>query len=163
MPKENKLFKHNPGRGGGALSRVAQYARLLDSQFKIPGTPFSFGVDPILGLIPVLGDAIAMLFQLILVVQLLRYGTSGKLRALLFINVILDTAIGSIPVVGQIFDFFFKSNERNLRLVKEYLYEGKHRGSGGALWLLFFLILIAALALIVWVVIKLFKWLLALF
>lgn len=138
------------------LEWAESYARLLDSRFRVPGTRFTFGLDPIIGLVPGLGDALSMGFQLLLAYTLIREGSSGKLRALLIINVLLDTSIGSIPVVGQVFDFFFKASQRNLKLTREYLYEGKHRGSGKAIWLgvlgLFILTLIVIGYVIVWII-----------
>lgn len=150
-------------RPSKSLAVAESLTRLLDSKFKIPGTNFSFGLDPILGLLPGVGDGVSLLVQLVVVYNLLQKGSSGKLRALLFINVLVDSFFGSIPVIGQIWDFFFKANERNLRLTKEYLYEDKHQGNGGRIWLAFALLLIICLGAIIYVLIELFKWLVSLF
>lgn len=146
-----------------SLQWSERMAWILDNQYRIPGTDFKFGLDPILGLVPGLGDAISMIFQLSLVFALLRNGSSGKLRALLFVNVMLDTAIGSIPVVGQVFDFFFKASQRNLKLVQEYLYEGKHTGSGRNIWLLLLLLIILAIASITYAFVLFIQWIVSLF
>ena len=99
-----------------------------------------------------------MVVQLVVVYKLLQRGSSGRLKALLFINVLVDSFFGSIPVIGQIWDFFFKANERNLRLTREYLYEDKHQGSGDTVWIVFFVLLILAIAGLIYTVIEVIKW-----
>jgi len=146
-----------------SLKWARRYARVLDSNFTIPGTNFSFGLDPIIGLVPGLGDAVSLGFQFLLVIALLQNGSSGELRAKLIFNVLIDSAIGSIPVIGQIWDFFYKANERNLRLTEEYLLEGKHQGSGKGIWLAVFLLLILTIAMIVYVIVWFVNWVVGLF
>ncbi len=99
-----------------------------------------------------------MILQGMLVMALMRTGASGKLLALMFVNVLLDTLIGSIPVIGQIFDFFYKANQRNLRLTEEYLYEGKHRGSGTIIWMALILLVMLTIALIVYAFVLFAGW-----
>ncbi len=108
---------------------IDKIANLLDSKFKIPGTSFRFGLDPILGLIPGIGDIGTFLMSSILVLAMIRHGASGRVTALMTINVLIDTLIGGIPIVGNIFDFFFQANNRNLRLLKRHHLEGKYQGS----------------------------------
>lgn len=146
-----------------ALKWAERYARLLDAKFRVPGTNFIFGIDPLLGLIPGLGDGASLVFQMLLVVALLRQGSSGELRAKLILNVLVDSAIGSIPVVGQIWDFFFKANERNLRLTQEYLYQGRHQGSGKGIWIAVFVFLILTIVMIIYVIIWFVNWVINLF
>ena len=153
----------NNNQNKDSLKWAERYARLLDARFKVPGTNFTFGIDPILGLIPGLGDGASLIFQMMLVFALLRHGSSGELRAKLILNVLLDSAIGSIPVIGQIWDFFFKANERNLRLTQEYLYQGRHQGNGRAIWVGVAVLLILTIALIVWVIVWFLNWVVGLF
>lgn len=103
---------------------------LLDNQFRLPGTSFRFGLDPLLGLLPVVGDMASFAMSAALVVTMARHGASGKLVTLMLLNSALDALLGSIPVVGNIFDFFFKANERNVRLLRRHYDEGKYQGSG---------------------------------
>jgi len=116
---------------------------LMDEKFRIPGTNFRFGLDPILNLIPILGDISGFVVSIVLVLTMTRYGLSRKVTILMFLNIILDSTIGAIPIIGQIFDFAYKSNSRNVRLLKEYYEEGKHQGSGKGtlLWIAVFLII----------------------
>ncbi|WP_417592864.1 DUF4112 domain-containing protein [Owenweeksia hongkongensis] len=152
-----------PKRELSSLKWARRYARILDSNFKIPGTNFSFGLDPIIGLIPGLGDAVSMGFQFLLVITLLRNGSSGELRAKLILNVLLDSAIGSIPIIGQIWDFFYKANERNLRLTQEYLLEEKHQGSGKGIWLAVLVLFIITMVIIVYAFVWFVNWVVGLF
>lgn len=101
----------------------------MDSQFTLPGTNRRFGLDPLLGLIPFLGDAISFGISVLLVSSLWRYNASGEIKARLIANVLLDFALGSVPIIGSIWDFFFKANERNLKLVKAHYQEGKYQGN----------------------------------
>jgi len=146
-----------------SLKWAERYARLLDSKFTVPGTNFTFGLDPILGLIPGLGDGVSLGFQLLLAFSLLKNGSSGELRAKIIINVLLDSAIGSIPVIGQLWDFWFKANERNLRLTREYLNQGRHQGSGKRIWLAVLVLLILTIVLMVYIIVWFIGWVVDLF
>ncbi|HVY31228.1 MAG TPA: DUF4112 domain-containing protein [Polyangiaceae bacterium] len=98
-------------------------AGLLDSAIRIPGTDIRIGLDPILGaLLPELGDALTAVLSLTLLVVAFseRVPTAVLLRMLL--NIALDAVLGAIPVVGDVFDFAFKANEKNLALIE------RHRG-----------------------------------
>lgn len=101
----------------------------MDSRFKVPGTRWKFGLDPIMGLFPFFGDSISYILSGILIVAMVRHGASGKLAAKMLLNITLDFLIGSIPVLGNIFDFAYKANTRNLHLLEEYHQQGQHRGS----------------------------------
>jgi hypothetical protein len=109
-----------PTRAGVAqgLERVA---RLMDRSFTIPGTRIKFGLDALIGLLPVGGDAIAGLIQAGLVlVALYHYRVPKHVAVRMAANVLLDTAVGAIPLVGDAFDVFFKANTRNIRLLERY-------------------------------------------
>ena len=103
------------------LEDLRRFARLLDEAFKIPIINYRVGLEPILGLIPVLGDFSGFLLSGYLIVRATRLGLPRELVVRMIVNALLDAAIGSIPVVGDIFDFFWKVNKRNLRLVERYL------------------------------------------
>ncbi len=130
------------------LRHIEKAVRFLDSKFKIPGTPFRFGLDPIIGLIPFAGDIVTLLIQGMLATEMLRCGASGRVAARMFINILMDTLLGSVPVIGALIDIFFKANTRNLRLLKEHYEEGKHKGSATKV-IVIFISAIAGLLLIV--------------
>lgn len=137
---------------------VERLARLLDNQFKFPGTNFRFGLDPILNLVPVLGDISGLLLSSVILATMLKHGVSRKLAILMALNILIDTVIGAIPVLGNIFDFYYKSNARNMRLLKEHYEEGKHQGSGWGLIIGIFLVLFAVLAGLVYLFFAIGEW-----
>jgi hypothetical protein len=99
-----------------AVTRMRFVARVLDDSVRIPGTEFRIGLDPVLGLLPVAGDAVSGALSLYIVVESARLGVSPKTLFGMLANVGVDVAGGSIPVVGDLFDAAWKANTRNLRL-----------------------------------------------
>jgi hypothetical protein len=138
-------------------------AYLLDEQFRLPGTKLRFGLDPIINLVPVLGDIPGFLISAGLLFAMARKGASNKVVVLMSINILLDTVIGGIPGVGQVFDFFFKSNTRNLKLMREHYLEGKHQGSGKGTILIAVVVMLIVLGLLVLGMIKLGGWIIGWF
>lgn len=111
------------------LQKIAKFTKLMDSQFRLPGTKYTFGIDPIIGLIPGLGDIIDYAISAYLLIAMVQNGGSGKSIAKMILNITIDGIIGLIPFLGRIFDFFYKANQRNLILAVEHFEEGKHQGS----------------------------------
>lgn len=138
---------------------VERLARLLDNQFRFPGTNFRFGLDPILNLVPMLGDVSGLLLSSVILATMLKYGVSRKLAILMALNILVDTLIGAIPLIGNIFDFYYKSNARNMRLLREHYEEGKHQGSGWGLIIGIFLVFFAVLVGLLYLFIKAAEWL----
>jgi len=114
---------------GVDLKWLDRYAHVMDNLFRLPGTQFRFGLDPILGFIPVVGSLVGFVCSGILACYIIKYGASGKVVAKMMGNMILDLTVGSIPVVGFVFDFLYKSNDRNMRMMREHYFEDKHNGS----------------------------------
>jgi len=116
-----------PGRTSNAappdpqLARLEQLADLLDSRFRVPGTDWRFGIDPLIGLAPGLGDVLTGVFSGWIVLEAWRIGAPPGLLVRLAVNVALDMLVGAIPILGSLFDFAFKANRRNLRLLRRYL------------------------------------------
>lgn len=104
-----------------ALEDAKRIATLLDDGFRIPGTRIRFGWEPVIGLIPGVGDAAMTILALVPVISAWRLGASRWLLARMIANVGVDAAIGAIPAVGDIFDVFFRSNRRNARLLEQHL------------------------------------------
>ncbi|WP_426061414.1 DUF4112 domain-containing protein [Hymenobacter sp. B1770] len=141
------------------LRWVEQMARLMDSHFRLPGTRFRFGLDPLLGLLPVVGDLTSLAVSGALVMTMMRHGASGAVVVRMAINILLDAVIGSIPLLGNLFDFAFKANNRNVALLRRHYAEGKHQGSGKGLVLLLLLFLLVVFGLVAWGGIALARWL----
>lgn len=140
------------------LRLVKSISYLLDEQFRIPGTRFRFGVDPLINLFPIFGDMTSFLVSSGLVLTMARKGASNKVVVLMCINILLDAVFGAIPILGQIFDFFFKANTRNVKLMREYHLENKHQGSGKNTIILALVILLVILALLSFALWKLGEW-----
>ncbi len=101
------------------LDRLDKLADFLDSRFMIPGTTIRFGWDGLIGLIPGVGDTLTLLPQLYFLYEALRAKVELSTILKMAINVLIDWAVGSIPVLGDVFDVAFKSNLRNAKLLSE--------------------------------------------
>jgi hypothetical protein len=99
---------------------IERLARIMDSAIKIPGIG-GVGLDALLGLIPVAGDAASAAVSLSLIARSLRYGVPRDVIARMLANVLVDLLLGAIPVVGDLADVWFRANERNVALLKEFL------------------------------------------
>lgn len=146
-----------------SLHRLDSLARLMDAQFRIPGTPLRFGLDAIIGLVPWAGDLVTFLISAYLLVLLAKRGASGFLLARMVFNVILDALIGSVPLVGDLFDFAFKANQRNMRLMHEHYTQGKHQGSAWKLIIPVLIVVFLLIAAVLWGSYELIRWLIGLF
>ena len=124
-----RLRRLTPGQTS-RLDALRKVARLLDTAFPVPGTSARFGLDPILGLIPGLGDLVAPLFTLGLILQARDIGVPGVVLFRMIANVAIDTIVGLVPLAGDLFDFAWKSNIRNLALLEQHVYE-EHPASAG--------------------------------
>ncbi|MGN7785321.1 DUF4112 domain-containing protein [Niabella sp. 22666] len=142
------------------LKMVQRVTRLMDEQFSIGG--FKFGLDPVLNLIPVAGDVSSYIISIALIITMAQHGASGRVAMKMLGNATLDALVGTIPVLGWIFDFSYKANTRNLKLLTEHYTEGKHRGSAKPVIISILVIMLLVLTLLVYLVIKLFQWLEAL-
>ncbi len=100
------------------LNRLRALARLLDARFGIPGTPLRFGLDSLLGLVPGIGDAATALVSLYIMAEAHRLGARPTTLARMGWNVALDFGLGAVPVLGDIFDVFWKSNMKNIALLE---------------------------------------------
>lgn len=98
-----------------SLDRLRKLEKLLDRQFSVGG--FNFGLDSVIGLVPVVGDLITGAFGFYLIQEARRHGVSKITLARMYANWGVDLSIGAIPVVGDLFDLAFKSNTKNLRLL----------------------------------------------
>ena len=92
-------------------------AALLDDIFRIPGTKIRFGLDALIGWVPGVGDAMTAVASFLIVFASWRRGAKGVTLARMIANVLLETAIGAIPVAGDVFHVIWKANRRNYRLL----------------------------------------------
>jgi len=101
--------------------RLEAMEHLLERAFAIPGTSMRVGLDAIVGLIPVVGDLVTTAMGAWLVWEARNLGMSKLHLARMAANVGVDTLVGAVPIVGDLFDFAFRSNSRNLRILKRWL------------------------------------------
>jgi hypothetical protein len=101
--------------------RLARLAWLLDNAIEIPGTRFRIGLDPIVGLIPGLGDLLGVLASSYIVREAARLGAPPSVLTRMAFNVALDGLIGLVPFVGDVFDAVWKANLRNYRLLEQHV------------------------------------------
>lgn len=156
-------MRRNDNIYDGRLGWVEGISRLMDNKFRLPGTNFRFGLDPILNFVPGLGAISGFAISGGLLLTMAKYGASGKVLTLMVINIVLDAVIGAIPVIGWIFDFTYKANTRNIKLLREHYSEGKHQGSGKGLITAIILILLVLAVLIVYLIWQLVGWVFELF
>jgi hypothetical protein len=117
----NKTQKPSPPQNEARLKRVRLLSRLLDEQFRIPGTTYRVGLDGLLGLIPGVGDAAGALLSVYILYEAIRLGASSIVLLRMIANIGIDTVGGAIPIVGDIFDMAWKANRKNAVLLHTYL------------------------------------------
>ena len=105
------------------LERLETLARLLDNQITLPGTRIGFGLDGLLGLIPGVGDTFTLLISSYLIREAHLLGAPLALKLKMGRNVLIDWLTGLIPVAGDVFDFGWQANQRNVRLLRDYLHQ----------------------------------------
>jgi hypothetical protein len=102
------------------LARLDALASLMDSAIVIPGTKIRFGADSLVGLIPGIGDAVTAGVACLIILEARRLGAPRYVVARMIGNVALDGLVGTIPVVGDLFDLAFRANLRNMRLLRKH-------------------------------------------
>jgi hypothetical protein len=140
-----------PVRRLGDDQLIAFVSRLMDTVFTIPGTNIKFGLDPILGLLPGFGDTATAIISALLIAQSARYGVPRIILARMAGNVLLNTALGSVPLVGDAFSVWFKSNARNYDLLRRHA--STRRPGSWRDWAFVLALLGAILALVILVVV----------
>lgn len=103
------------------LGRIRKLSRLMDTAFRIPGTPFRIGWDPIIGIVPGLGDLIDTAISVYLLFLATQFGLPRRVLGWMLFNIGLEAIVGAIPLIGDLFDAFYKSNIRNLILLEKHL------------------------------------------
>lgn len=108
----------------GGRRRISPLVRrlvdVMDESFTVPGTRFRFGMDALIGMIPAVGDLLGMLIGSAVFFEAVRLRVPVGVLGHMLLNLWLDSVIGSVPVIGDAFDFVFKANRRNLRLLERY-------------------------------------------
>lgn len=137
------------------LKYLARLAKLMDAQFRIPGTDIRFGLDGLIGLVPGVGDLSTFAVSGYMVLLLARNGASGYLLARMVLNILIDAIIGAVPLIGDVFDIAFKANMRNLKLMQEHYREGRHRGNAAKVIIPVLILVLLFIIGIIWLMYKL--------
>jgi len=103
------------------LKRLRRLAWLIDGAFGLPGTGFRFGLNSIIGLLPVGGDVALGALSLYIVYEAARLGVPRPVLTRMLGNVILEVAGGSVPILGDLFDMALKANLRNIKIIEQYI------------------------------------------
>jgi len=134
-----------------ASDRGDEFARLLayilDDLFPIPGTKYRVGLDPIIGLIPGLGDTSTAAFSSLILVHGLRAGVPRVVLVRMAINILINSLLGSLPGVGDLFSAWFKSNQRNYRLLRRHSAGARASTTGERVFLIVLLVIVLAVVL----------------
>jgi hypothetical protein len=132
-----EILRPRSTKGGAAFSdeNLDHLSHLLDDFIQIPGTPIRFGLDGIVGFIPGVGDILGGLASTIIIIAAWVRGVPKVTVARMVVNVAIETAVGSLPVVGNLFDIAWRANRRNYKLLEGSIREPeKHSASS---WLFF--------------------------
>ncbi len=139
-------------------------AWVLDDLIPIPGTKYRVGLDPIIGLIPGIGDSSTAVFSSMIVVNGLRAGLPRVVLVRMVLNVLVNTLLGAFPVLGDIFSAWFKSNNRNYALLRKH--QGTNRKASKADYGIVIAMLAALLGVVLavsilvgWIAVRFFAWL----
>lgn len=103
------------------LHRLRQLSRLLDQVVTIPGTPIHIGLDPLIGFIPIGGDVLGLILASYIVLEAARLGVPKAILIRMIFNILIDGLVGSIPGMGDLFDFVWTANEYNIKLLEKHL------------------------------------------
>jgi hypothetical protein len=133
-----------------SLDRLRGIATVLDDAVRIPGTRIRFGLDALLGLLPGAGDAVTGAVAAYAIVLAARLGAPPVVIARMTMNVLIDVATGTIPVLGDIFDVGWKANRKNVQLLERYQAQPQKVKQGS--WLMVIAMLLVILAAIVGVI-----------
>jgi hypothetical protein len=100
--------------------RFAAVSRVMDELVAVPGTSIRVGLDPVVGLVPVVGDAISAVVGFWLIAEATRFGVPRLVVGRMIVNTVVDLAVGAIPLLGDLFDVVSRSNSRNLALFRRH-------------------------------------------
>jgi hypothetical protein len=134
------------GKRTPPLELLRRMARLFDAAFRVPGTNITFGLDPLIGLIPGLGDMASPILTIGILWQAASVRVPKIVLVRMVLNALIDAGLGMVPVAGDLFDFAWKSNEWNMALLERHAMPGRTATSGDYLFVILCVLVVAAAA-----------------
>lgn len=116
LPAESKLAK---------LERLRRLSNLWDNYLTIPGTPLRVGLESLIGLLPIGGDVLGVIFSSYILIEAARMGLPKATLGRMFLNVVIDGVVGAVPILGDLFDTTWKANTKNVNLLEAHLHSPK--------------------------------------
>jgi hypothetical protein len=141
------------------LRLVEKITYWMDNAITVPFTKFKFGIDPLLSFFPVAGSAVSLLISSLTLLAALRSGVGKSVVFAMLGNILLDFMVGNIPILGNIFDFAYKANTRNLKMLQEYYATGTPPKNPHKAFLSVILLIFVSIILTIFVTIWLVWWL----
>ena len=123
------VFLNNPVSRADRIARLESLAHLLDTAILIPGTNFRFGIDALIGLVPAVGDLVTTALSLYIVKEARTLGAPRHVILRMLGNVALDSAVGVVPLAGDVLDVMWRANRRNMDLLRQWLEKDNRRRS----------------------------------
>lgn len=118
------------------LVALRRFAHLMDRAFALPGTKMRFGLDAVIGLIPGIGDLVGGVMSTWIIAGALRHRVPARIILRMIFNVAVDLTFGAVPVAGDVFDFLFEENVKNMRLLEKYRDRSRPPRTTGAIALI---------------------------
>jgi hypothetical protein len=133
------------------LARIRSISDLWDRAFGIPGTKWRVGLESVLGLLPVGGDVVGLGISIYILWQVVQFNLPKTILVRMVVNIAIDALVGSVPILGDLFDVTWKANTKNVNLLESHLQQPSqsHRADRRFLWLLFGGLLLTLVALII--------------
>jgi hypothetical protein len=133
------------------LARIRSISDLWDRAFGIPGTKWRVGLESVVGLLPVGGDVVGLGISIYILWQVVQFNLPKTILVRMVVNIAIDALVGSVPILGDLFDVTWKANTKNVNLLESHLQQPSqsHRADRRFLWLLFGGLLLTLVALII--------------
>ena len=130
------------------MDALRSLQRLLDDAFRVPGTSLRFGWDPLIGLVPWIGDVVTAVFSGAVLLQAHHMRVPRVVQLRMVMNVAIDVVTGVVPFIGDVVDFAWKSNARNFALLERHAAEARPATTGDWLFVMGVLAVVFAIALV---------------
>jgi hypothetical protein len=135
-------------RNQRSLDALRRMARLFDAQFRVPGTEIRFGIDPLIGLVPGIGDLASPVLTVAMLWHAAKLRVPKVVLLRMVVNALIDAGAGAIPVVGDLFDFAWKATEWNMALLERHAMPGRPASSGDYLFVILCVLIVTIAALV---------------